>query len=85
MALEIEGVVDGGVHAEKRLDGARRLEPLYLALSPSRYLMRVFGAVLFFFRAAFAHAGRSVADAETWRRKSAAYQWPAIWARRLAS
>jgi hypothetical protein len=48
MALEIEGVVDGGVHAEKPLGGARRLEPLHLALSPShRLLMRVFGAVVF--------------------------------------
>jgi hypothetical protein len=34
MALEIEGVVDGGVHAEKPLGGASRLEPLHLALSP---------------------------------------------------
>jgi hypothetical protein len=28
MALEIEGVVDGGVHGEKPLGGASRLEPL---------------------------------------------------------
>jgi hypothetical protein len=34
MAWEIEGVVDGGVHAEKPLGGASRLEPLHLALSP---------------------------------------------------
>jgi hypothetical protein len=31
MAWEIEGVVDGGVHAEKPLGGASRLEPLHLA------------------------------------------------------
>ena len=42
MALEIEGVVDGGEHAEKLLGGASRLEPLHLALSPSHHLMRVF-------------------------------------------
>ena len=47
MALEIEGVVDGGVHAEKPLGGARRLESLHFALSPSYRLMRVFGAVVF--------------------------------------
>jgi hypothetical protein len=28
MALEVEGIVDGGVHAEKTLRGASRLEPL---------------------------------------------------------
>jgi len=32
MALEVEGVVDGGVHAEKTLGGASRLEPLHFAL-----------------------------------------------------
>ena len=47
MALEIEGVVDGGVHAEKPLGGASRLEPLHLVLSPSHRLMRVFGAIIF--------------------------------------
>ena len=46
MALEIEGVVDGGVHAEKPLGGASRLEPLHFALSPSHRLMRVFGAII---------------------------------------
>ena len=33
MALEVEGVVDSGVHAEKALCGARRLEPLNFALA----------------------------------------------------
>ena len=35
MALEIEGVVDGRMHAEKALCGARRLEPLHFALASS--------------------------------------------------
>ena len=47
MALEIEGVVDGGVHAEKPLGGASRLEPLHFALSSSHRLMRVFGPIVF--------------------------------------
>jgi hypothetical protein len=47
MAWEIEGVVDGGVHAEKPLGGSSRLELLRFALSPSHCLMRVFGAVVF--------------------------------------
>jgi hypothetical protein len=41
MALEVEGVVDGGMHAEKALCGARRLEPLHFALASSHRLMRV--------------------------------------------
>jgi len=31
--LEIEGVVDGGMHAEKSLGRAGRFEPLHLALA----------------------------------------------------
>jgi hypothetical protein len=31
--LEIEGVVDGGVHAEESLGGVSRFEALHLALS----------------------------------------------------
>ena len=46
MALEVEGVVDGGVYAEKTLGGANRLEPLHLALSPPHRLMRVFGSIV---------------------------------------
>ena len=41
MALKAEGVVDGGMHAEKALCGARRLEPLHFALTWSHRLMRV--------------------------------------------
>src|SRR5215471_1543347 len=40
MALEVEGVVDGGV-AEESLCGARRLERLHFALASSHRLMRV--------------------------------------------
>ena len=46
MALEIEGVVDGGVHAEKSLGGTSRLEPLHFAFSPSHRLMRVFRPIV---------------------------------------
>jgi hypothetical protein len=46
MALEVERVVDGGVHAEKTLGRASRLEPLHLALSPPYRLMRVFGSIV---------------------------------------
>src|SRR6202035_4739617 len=47
MALEVEGVVDGGVYAEEPLGGASRLEPLHFALSSSHRLMRVFGPIVF--------------------------------------
>src|SRR6516225_7543716 len=46
MALEVEGIVDGGVHAEKPLSGTSRLEPLHFALSPSHRLMRVFHPIV---------------------------------------
>ena len=46
MALKIEGVVNGGVHIEKTLGGASRLEPLHFALSSSRRLMRVLGSIV---------------------------------------
>src|SRR3954447_20555593 len=46
MALQVEGIMDGGVDAEKSLRGAGRFEPLHLALSPSHDLMRVLGAVV---------------------------------------
>jgi len=45
MALQVEGVVDGGVQAEKSLRGSGRLEPLHLALSSSHSLMRVLGGL----------------------------------------
>lgn len=42
MALEIEGIVDDGMHAEKTLGGSNRFEPPHLALSLSHHLMRIF-------------------------------------------
>jgi hypothetical protein len=39
MALKVEGVMDGGMHAEKTLGGASRLKALHLALSSSHRLM----------------------------------------------
>ena len=39
MALKIEGTVDGGMHTQEALRGARRLESLHLALSPSERLI----------------------------------------------
>jgi hypothetical protein len=41
MALKVEGVVDGGLHAEEALSGPSRFEPLHLALSSPYRLMRV--------------------------------------------
>jgi hypothetical protein len=46
MALKVEGIVDGGMHAEKTLGRARRLEALHLVLSSSHRLMRIFGSVV---------------------------------------
>jgi hypothetical protein len=39
VALQIEGIVDGGVHTEEALGGSSRLEPLQLALASSDCLM----------------------------------------------
>ena len=46
MALKVEDVVDGSVHAEKTLGGASRFEPLHFALSSSHHLMRIFGSIV---------------------------------------
>jgi hypothetical protein len=46
MALKVEGVVYGGVHAEETLGGSSRFEALHLALSSSHHLMRVFGPIV---------------------------------------
>ena len=45
MALMVERIVDGGVHAEEALRGCCRLEPLHLALSPSHDLVGVLGPI----------------------------------------
>src|ERR1700736_4318515 len=41
MALRVEDVVDGGMHAEETLSGSSRFEPLHLALSSPYRRMRV--------------------------------------------
>src|SRR5437016_3685586 len=41
VALQVEGIVDGGVHAEETLGRSSRLEALLLALSSSHGLMRI--------------------------------------------
>jgi hypothetical protein len=46
MALEVEGVVDGGVDAEKPLRGAGRFEALHFSLARSHDLVRSVIAVL---------------------------------------
>jgi hypothetical protein len=46
MALQVEGVVGGGMDTEEALRGSGRLEPLHLTFSPSHGLMRVFGTVV---------------------------------------
>jgi len=46
MALEVEGVVDGGMGREEFLRGAGALEPLHLAFPPPRRLMRILGSVV---------------------------------------
>jgi hypothetical protein len=46
MALKVEGIVDGGMHAKEALGGSSRLEALHLALSSSHHLMRVFGPIV---------------------------------------
>ena len=46
MALQIEGIVDGGVHAEETLGGSSRLEALLLALSSSHGLMRILRPII---------------------------------------
>ena len=46
MALQVEGVVDGGMDAEKPLCGAGRFKPLHFPLPPSHNLVRVLGAIV---------------------------------------
>ena len=46
MALKVEGVVDGGMHAEKALGRSSRLEELHLALSSSHGLMRILRPII---------------------------------------
>src|SRR6266446_4621172 len=46
VALEVEGIVDGGMHVEKALGGPSRLEPLHFALASLHCLMRIFSAII---------------------------------------
>jgi hypothetical protein len=46
MALQVEGVVDGGVDAQKPLCEANRFEALHFLLPPSHDLVRVLGAIV---------------------------------------
>jgi hypothetical protein len=46
VALEVEGVVDGGMHAQEALCGSSRFEALHLALSPPHRLMRVLSPIV---------------------------------------
>ncbi len=46
MALEVEGVVDRGMHVEEPLSGSSRFEPLHLALSSPHRLMRILGTIV---------------------------------------
>jgi len=39
MALKVEGILNGGMHAREALGGSSRFEPLHLALSSSPRLM----------------------------------------------
>jgi len=46
MALKVEGVMDGGMHAEEALSRSSRFEALHLALSSPHRLMRILAAGL---------------------------------------
>ena len=46
MALNIEGVVDRGMHAEEALSRSSRFEALHFALSSPHWLMRILGAII---------------------------------------
>ena len=39
MTLEVEDIVDGGMHAQEALSRGRRFEALHLALAPSHHLV----------------------------------------------
>jgi hypothetical protein len=41
MALKVEGVLNGGMHAEETLSGSSRFEPLHLALSSPLDAVRI--------------------------------------------
>ena len=47
MALNVEGVVDRGMHAEEALGRSRRFEALHFALSSPHRLMRILDPIVF--------------------------------------
>src|SRR5208337_1315363 len=46
MALDVEGVVDGGVCGKKFLGSTRALEPLHFALPPTRRLTQILSSIV---------------------------------------
>lgn len=46
MALDVEGVVDGGVDGKEPLGRTLRFEPLLLSLPPSDRQMGILGAIV---------------------------------------
>ena len=47
MALDVEGVLDGGMNGQKALGWSRRFETLHLALTPSCRLVRILSPIVF--------------------------------------
>ena len=47
MALNVEGIVDGGVDIEEPLGGSGRLESLHLSLTSSHGLMRILRPIIY--------------------------------------
>jgi hypothetical protein len=47
MALNVEGVVDRGMHAEEALGRSSGFEALHFALASPHRLVRVLGAIIF--------------------------------------
>jgi hypothetical protein len=62
MALDVEGVVHGGMDREEFLRRAGALEALHLALPPSRRLMRILDAIVFPSPALMAALDPQIAD-----------------------
>ena len=47
MAPEVEGIMDGGMNAQKASRRCRRFEALHLALAPAHDLMRILRPIVF--------------------------------------
>ena len=47
MALEVEGIVDGGMNAQKALRRCGRFEALHLSLASAHHLMRILCPIVF--------------------------------------